>query len=181
MPHHTLVICVYAVIHLRPYTRLTKAAHIAQIPFFFMVKVRSSGQEAPYASAATTRFCSIQSSLSKRASLATATFQPIPTVRPTELSARNRLYFMRLRRLTKQALLSGTFTPKLEKARGETVPTFTHFLDLPMLFLIVALGALKPETLALFAVGSVIALAIATALTLYVPRLYPWGIENTLR
>jgi hypothetical protein len=88
---------------------------------------------------------------------------------------------MRLRRLTKQALLSGTFTPKLEKARGETVPTFTHFLDLPMLFLIVALGALKPETWALFAVGSVIALAIATALTLYVPRLYPWGSENTLR
>ena len=109
----------------------------------------------------------------QKASLTTATFQPIPTVKPTELSARNRLYFMRLRRLTKQALLSGTFTPEREQAHGETVPTFTHFLDLPMFFLIVALGALKPETWALFAVGSVIALAIATVLTLYVPRLYP--------
>jgi uncharacterized membrane protein len=92
-----------------------------------------------------------------------------------------RLYFMRLRRLTKLALRSGEFTPELEKARGETVPTFTHFLDLPMLFVIVALGALKPETWTLFAVGSVVALAIATALTLYVPRLYPWGDENTPR
>ena len=92
-----------------------------------------------------------------------------------------RLYFMRLRRLTKQALLSGTFTPELEEARGETVPTFTHFLDLPMLFVIVALGALKPETWTLFAVGSVVALAIATALTVYVPTLYPWGSEKTPR
>ena len=81
-----------------------------------------------------------------------------------------RLYFMRLRRLTKQALLSGKFTPELEEARGETVPTFTHFLDLPLLFVIVALGALKPETWTLFAVGSVVALAIATALTVYVRK-----------
>jgi hypothetical protein len=73
--------------------------------------------------------------------------------------------------------LHGQFTPELRRARGETVPTFTHFLDLPMLFLIVALGALKPGTWTLFAVGSVVALAIATALTVYVPKLYPWGSE----
>lgn len=89
-----------------------------------------------------------------------------------------RLYFMRLRRLTRRALESGQFTPELEEARAETVPTFTHFLDLPMLFLIVTLGALKPGTWTIFAVGSVIALAVATALTLYVPRLYPWGSEK---
>jgi len=90
-----------------------------------------------------------------------------------------RLYFMRLRLLTKQALRSGKLTPELEKARGEAVPTFTHFLDLPMLFVIVALGALKPETWTLFAMGSVIALAITTTLTVYVPRLYPLGSERT--
>jgi len=89
-----------------------------------------------------------------------------------------RLYFMRLRRLTRHALQSGQFTPELEEARAETVPTFTHFLDLPMLFLIVTLGALKPGTWAIFLVGSVIALAIATALTLYIPKLYPWGSEK---
>ncbi len=91
-----------------------------------------------------------------------------------------RLYFMRLRRLTMQALQSGKFTPELEKARGETVPTFTHFLDLPMLFLIASLGALKPQTWAMFAVGSLVAVVIATALTVCVPRLYPWGAEKTL-
>jgi uncharacterized membrane protein len=89
-----------------------------------------------------------------------------------------RLYFMRLRRLTKRALPAGKFTPELEEARGETVPTFTHFLDLPILFLIVTLGALKPQTWTLFAAGSVIALAIATALTVYVPKLYPWTSEK---
>lgn len=91
-----------------------------------------------------------------------------------------RLYFMRLRRLTKHALEEGRFTPELEQVRAETIPTFTHFLDLPMLFLIVALGALRPDTWALFAVGSVVALAIATALTAYVPHLYPWGNERRL-
>lgn len=86
-----------------------------------------------------------------------------------------RLYFMRLRRLTQEALLVGSFTPELEKARAENVPTFTHFLDLPMLFLIVSLGALKPETWMLFIVGSLVALAVATGLTVVVPRIYQWA------
>ena len=55
------------------------------------------------------------------------------------------------------------------------MPTFTHFLDLPMLFLIVALGAIKPETWTLFFGGSAIAIALAALLTVYIPRLYPWG------
>jgi hypothetical protein len=88
-----------------------------------------------------------------------------------------RLYFMRLRRLTQEALSVGTFTPQLEKARAENVPTFTHFLDLPILFLIISLGALKPQSWSLFIVGSLIALAIAVALTVLVPRLYPWAVR----
>jgi uncharacterized membrane protein len=88
-----------------------------------------------------------------------------------------RLYFMRLRRLTQEALSIGTFTPQLEKARAENVPTFTHFLDLPILFLINSLGALKPQSWSFFIVGSLIALAIAVALTLLVPRLYPWAVR----
>jgi uncharacterized membrane protein len=86
-----------------------------------------------------------------------------------------RLYFMRLRRLTQEALSAGGFTPRLEQARAENVPTFTHFLDLPMLFLIVSLGALKPDTWTLFLAGSSVALAVAAALTIVVPRLYPWS------
>ena len=84
-----------------------------------------------------------------------------------------RLYFMRLRRLTRKALSTGQFTPELEAARGERMPTFTHFLDLPMLFLIIALGALQPTTWALFLIGSVAAIVLALGLTVVVPRLYP--------
>ena len=85
-----------------------------------------------------------------------------------------RLYFMRLRRLTRDALKAGHFTPELEKARAEHVPTFTHFLDLPMLFLIVALGAIRPETWTMFIVGSVVSVLLATMLTFYVSRIYVW-------
>jgi uncharacterized membrane protein len=86
-----------------------------------------------------------------------------------------RLYFMRLRRLSTEALTTGKFTPELERARGEGIPTFTHFLDLPILFLIVALGSIRPTTWLLFSVGAVAALLVASVLTVYVPRLYPWG------
>ena len=85
-----------------------------------------------------------------------------------------RIYFMRLRRLTQEALQVGELTPELEKARAENIPAFTHFLDLPMLFLIITLGALKPDTWEVFIVGSLAAIALATALTLFIPRLYPW-------
>lgn len=89
-----------------------------------------------------------------------------------------RIYFLRLRRLTQEAMRSGRYTPALEKARSESVPTFTHFLDLPMLALIIALGAMKPDTWSLFLVGSVAALVTAAVLTLYIPRLYPWDGES---
>lgn len=85
-----------------------------------------------------------------------------------------RLYFMRLRRLANDALSQGGVTPELTRARHERVPTFTHFLDIPMLLLIVSLGALRPNTWTQFIVGFIVALAVAIALTLWIPRLYPW-------
>ncbi|MDF0676435.1 MAG: DUF2269 family protein [Nitrospira sp.] len=85
-----------------------------------------------------------------------------------------RLYFMRLRRLTGEALNHGGVTPDLTSARQEQVPTFTHFLDIPMLLLIVSLGAIRPNTWTQFIVGAICALAVATALTIWIPRLYPW-------
>jgi hypothetical protein len=84
-----------------------------------------------------------------------------------------RLYFMRLRRLTAAALARGASTPELERARREHLPTFTHYLDLPILFLIVALGAMRPSTWALLVEGAILAVVVATALTLVIPRMYP--------
>ena len=89
-----------------------------------------------------------------------------------------RLYFMRLRRLTRSALDVGQVTLDLQRARGALVPTFTHFLDLPMLFLIIALGATQPTTWTLFLAGSFASVALAALLTLVIPRLYPWGSES---
>ncbi|MEW5963602.1 MAG: DUF2269 domain-containing protein [Pseudomonadota bacterium] len=89
-----------------------------------------------------------------------------------------RLYFMRLRRITTTALAAGYVTADLARARGETVPTFTHFLDMPTLFLIIALGTLQPTDWTLFLVGSGLAIALATLLTIVIPRLYPWGRDQ---
>ncbi|MER3422730.1 MAG: DUF2269 domain-containing protein [Nitrospiraceae bacterium] len=87
-----------------------------------------------------------------------------------------RLYFLRLRRLTMVALERGAPTPELEQARREHVPTFTHFLDLPILFVIVALGAMRPNSWRLFWTGTVLAVIAATILTLMIPRLYPFNV-----
>lgn len=85
-----------------------------------------------------------------------------------------RLYFIRLRRLTKEASVKATATSELEQARRELVPTFTHFLDIPMLLVIVSLGALRPNTWTQFFLGLSLALIVAMVLTAIVPRLYPW-------
>ena len=86
-----------------------------------------------------------------------------------------RLYFMKLRRITDDALNEGKITEELEKERGKLVPSFTHYLDLPMLFLIIALGAIKPTTWEMFIYGSTIAIGLAIFFTIFIPRIYPWG------
>lgn len=83
-----------------------------------------------------------------------------------------RLYFVKLRRLTREAVRKGHFTPALERLRGAPVPTFTHFLDLPLLTLIVSLGAMRPQGWTHFLLGSAVALAAAAALIVALPRLY---------
>jgi hypothetical protein len=89
-----------------------------------------------------------------------------------------RLYFVRLRRLTRQAVAERRVTPELARARGEQLASFTHFLDIPILLVIVSLGALRPDDWTQFAVGTAGAVAVATALNYVVPRLYPWGGEE---
>lgn len=89
-----------------------------------------------------------------------------------------RLYFMKLRRLTEDSLQKGDFTAELEAERGKQIPSFTHYLDLPMLFLIIALGAIKPNTWEMFFYGSAIAIGLASLFTVLIPRIYPWGVDS---
>ena len=88
-----------------------------------------------------------------------------------------RLYFIRLSRLTRDALNRGAMTLELAEARRHRVPTFTHFLDLPILFVIVALGAARPNTWTLFVVATVLGVGTATILTLAIPRMYPFSVD----
>lgn len=91
-----------------------------------------------------------------------------------------RLYFMRLRRLTREAVERGGVTQALIDARErELLPTFTHFLDIPLLLVIVSLGVFRPETWTHALVGIAVSLVVATALTIALPRLYPWTPERT--
>jgi uncharacterized membrane protein len=88
-----------------------------------------------------------------------------------------RRYFMRLRRLTRTALERGELTPELNRARGDRFPAFTHFLDLPIFFVIIALGAIRPGTWTLFLVGTGVALLAAGILSFLIPRLYPFELD----
>lgn len=90
-----------------------------------------------------------------------------------------RMYFMKLRRLTNTALEKGKITAELERERGKFVPSFTHYLDIPMLFLIIALGVLKPSTWDTFIYGSILAIALAAFFTVLIPRMYPWGVNRS--
>ena len=89
-----------------------------------------------------------------------------------------RLYFMKLRRLTDEALQFGEVTAELERERGKLTPSFTHYLDLPMLFLIIALGVMKPTSWDMFFVGALMALTLASFFSFVIPRIYPWGRDR---
>jgi uncharacterized membrane protein len=91
-----------------------------------------------------------------------------------------RLYFMRLRRLARLAVAQGRVTPELAGARAEQLASFTHFLDIPILLVIVSLGALRPSDWRQFVIGIVLAVAAASLLNYFIPRLYPWDGDARL-
>lgn len=85
-----------------------------------------------------------------------------------------RLYFLRLRRIAREALSAGRFTPELERERARLVPTFTHFLDIPILVLIIALGVMRPATWDFFFIGLIVAFVAAFVLTAVMRSVYKW-------
>ncbi len=85
---------------------------------------------------------------------------------------------MKLRRLARAALAEERLTPELALARAEQLASFTHFLDIPILLVIVSLGALRPSDWTQFVIGIGTAVAAASALNYFIPRLYPWGGEE---
>lgn len=86
-----------------------------------------------------------------------------------------RVYFMRLRRIALERLNSGKDGERLKKERHRFLPAFTHFLDLPILILIISLGVIRPESWGFFFVGLITAFGVAFGLTVFMRRLYPVG------
>lgn len=85
-----------------------------------------------------------------------------------------RRYFTRLRRLSQEAVVSGRARRVLCDTRDRFTPTFAHFLDLPIITIIIALGVIRPYTWEMMLSGTAAAIVIAAMLAWFIPRLYPW-------
>lgn len=82
-----------------------------------------------------------------------------------------RLSFRRTLKLSRAALERGGITPELLGEMGKPISRFTHYLDLPLFFLIVSLGGLRPSTWNHFAVGIALAVLLALALMITLSRM----------
>ncbi|WP_454621910.1 hypothetical protein [Bradyrhizobium cenepequi] len=89
-----------------------------------------------------------------------------------------RLYFMRLRRFAREALAAARVTRELARARREQLSSFTHFLYILILVVIVSLGALRPSDWTQFFVATTLAIAVASVLNYAIPRICPWDGEG---
>ncbi len=80
-----------------------------------------------------------------------------------------RLAFLRLDRLTRAGP-----SPALWAARRSWLATFTHFLDLPVVAVLLWLGMMRPLTWPPILVAVAGAVLVATAASILVPRWWPW-------
>lgn len=83
-----------------------------------------------------------------------------------------RIHFRRMLKLSREALARGAVTEGFRREQARKLPTFTHFLDLPLFFLIVSFGGLRPSTWIFMITGIILALAIGTVLSLTLPGMY---------
>ena len=86
-----------------------------------------------------------------------------------------RLHFIRLKRLSVLSEKEKCLSNELRETRQKLLPTLAHFLDLPMLSLIIALAVIRPESWDMFFAGTTTAFAIASGLTFWITRLFPWA------
>ncbi|HET7853624.1 MAG TPA: DUF2269 family protein [Candidatus Methylomirabilis sp.] len=83
-----------------------------------------------------------------------------------------RIHFRKMRRVSQAALNEGRVTSELQEKMDDKVGTFTHYLDLPLFFVIVSLGGLRPATWTHFTLGTLLALVTGLALSSFLPRMY---------
>ena len=72
----------------------------------------------------------------------------------------------------RHALETGALTPEIRRQAHPHVGVFAHFLDLPVLAVIVYCGATRPESWTEVAIAFATAIAVAAALSATIPRLH---------
>lgn len=85
-----------------------------------------------------------------------------------------RLHFTKLRRLSHEAVSKGDTGDALMETRQKLLPNLAHFLDLPIIAVIVALAVIRPTSWDMFVAGTLTALLIAGTLAFWIPKLHPW-------
>lgn len=86
-----------------------------------------------------------------------------------------RLAFLKLNRLTREARAEPS--AELTRARESRLNVFTHFLDMPVLLVIIGLGVFRPMEWGTILVAVIVAVIVAAVLTVVVPRLMPWRTD----
>lgn len=89
-----------------------------------------------------------------------------------------RVHYRKLHRYIRESEEKGYVTEDLQRERDDELSSFSHFLDVPNLMVIVSLGAIKPATWTHFIVGVGLALTLAIILNYMLPRLYPWQVNH---
>lgn len=83
-----------------------------------------------------------------------------------------RIHFRRMLRLSRDALTRGIITEGLRLEQAKRLPTFTHFLDLPLFLLIVTFGGLRPSSWGFVAAGVILAVSVGAMLAFILTRIY---------
>jgi len=83
-----------------------------------------------------------------------------------------RVQFRRTLRHAPEATAAGTLTPEIRRVSRTPVGIIAHFLDLPLVAVMIYCGVARPESWAVVGLAILIAIAVAIGLAISVPRLH---------
>jgi Predicted integral membrane protein (DUF2269) len=91
-----------------------------------------------------------------------------------------KLHYVKLQRAVARARTVGHNVPELEQELRARLTTAAHFLDVPNLALIIALGVVRPMDWRFFAFGLAVVAGVTAWMTYAIPRRHPWHRFDTL-
>lgn len=82
-----------------------------------------------------------------------------------------RIQFRRTLRVSRKALAEGQLTPQLRREARTPLGRFTHFLDIPLLGVIIYCGAVRPSTWLEIIIALICAVFVSLILATVIPRI----------